>query len=253
MKKQTYEVIKGGMEYFVDLLYPRRCPLCQTITKNHALVCEDCEKDAPYVLQPYCMKCGKPMRKEEETKEYCFDCIKQEHVFERNYSLFVYETRVKQSIYQFKYHNKREFADWYAKKLFERYQKEVERMQLDGIVPVPIHKKKRRQRGYNQAELISRQLSNLCKIPHYPKGLIRTLETVPQKELNNKQRYQNLRQAFSIGTLPPMEQKEQERTILLVDDIYTTGATLDACATVLLEQRYATKVYGCTIGISKGF
>lgn len=233
----------------LDMLYPRICPFCQTIAGANRLICTQCEEHIPFVTEPYCMKCGKPMRQEEERKEYCFDCMKTEHKFERNYSLLVYEKRTKKSLYRFKYQNKREFVTWYTKALYERYYKEIQWIRPDYIIPVPIHKKKKRQRGYNQAELLTRQLSINSNIPQYSNGLIRVIDTLPQKELNNKQRYYNLRNAFAIGNLP----EEKGQIILLVDDIYTTGATLDACSSLLLERGYAKKVYTMTIAISKGF
>ena len=249
-RKKIVKNFKQMISYGVDWIYPRRCPLCQEVTKGHCFICEQCENDIPFVEQPYCMKCGKPLYKEAMAKEYCYDCKKHMRSFVRSYSLLRYEGKVKQSMYQFKYHNKTEFADWYSRELVRRYGKEWKRLHMNAIVPVPVHRKKKRQRGYNQAEILAKKLAELLEIPYYPNGLIRIIETRPQKELDDKQRYRNLKQAFLIGTL---ETVTEPKTILLVDDIYTTGATLEACTEVLLESGYAKSVYGCTVCIGRGF
>lgn len=254
--KQILKTVKKYRSYGVDWLYPRRCPLCQSLTKGHCFLCEDCESDIPYIEQPCCMKCGKPLYEESIAKEYCYDCEKHKRLFTRSYGLLCYEGKVKQSMYQFKYYNKREFADWYAKELVRRYEIDWRRANINCIIPVPIHRKKKRQRGYNQAEVLAKKMANLLEIPCYPNGLIRVMETRPQKELDDKQRYRNLKQAFCIGNLNSKKgkQKEEElKTVLLVDDIYTTGATLEACTEVLLESKLVKEVYGCTVCIGRGF
>ena len=247
--KNWFQKLKKYMENSIDYIYPRKCPLCQKLTKGHCLICEECREQVPYIEEPYCMKCGKPFYEEERTKEYCYDCNRYQRSFVRSYSLLRYEGMVKKSMYQFKYYNKREFADWYAKELVRRYEREWTRVQIDCIIPVPIHKRKKRQRGYNQAEVLAKRIAKLLEIPCYPNGLIRVIETRPQKELDNKDRYRNLKQAFRIGTLG----KEQElKTVLLIDDIYTTGATLEACTQVLLESGRTKRVYGCTVCSGRG-
>lgn len=239
-KKKVYDIP-------LDLLYPRQCPFCQRIAGYGRLICSDCEKEVPYLEEPFCMKCGKPFSIEEEAKEYCRDCQLHKRSFIRNYGLLRYESKVKKSIYAFKYANKREYADWYAKELVKRYGALWKNFQIDGIIPVPVHKKKRKQRGYNQAEILGRKLGELLEIPCISKGLVRTVDTTPQKELDHKQRYKNLKSAFSIGHIP-----EEVHIVLLVDDIYTTGATMEACSSLLLEQTTIEKVYACSISVGNG-
>lgn len=235
-----------------DLLYPRRCPFCQNITPWGDLLCIDCEKEIPYVEEPSCMKCGKPMPVEYHKYEYCRDCMTHSHFYERNYSLLYYKEDVKRSLYQFKYKNKREFSLWYGKKIVERYKNEWQMVGIDVIIPVPLHKAKKRERGYNQAELLAKVIGIEMKIPCLSDGLIRFISTTPQKELNKEERYFNLRKAIKVGKIETLK-KGEKRKILLVDDIYTTGATMNACASCLLQEKVATEVYSCTVAIGSGF
>lgn len=252
--KVRQKVDEVGYSSFLigDLLFPRRCPFCQNVISWGSLLCEECSKEIPYVEEPSCMKCGKPMPLEYQQREYCRDCITHSHFYEKNYSLLSYKEDVKRSLYQFKYKNKREFALWYGKKLVERYGDEWKRIGIHSMIPVPLHKTKKRERGYNQAELLAKVISMEMKIPYLSDGLIRLNSTIPQKELNNKERYLNLRKAIKVGKIEPLQNGE-DRKILLVDDIYTTGATINACASCLLQERVATKVYSCTVAIGSGF
>lgn len=235
-----------------DLLYPRRCPVCQNLVSWGSLICDECELSLPFIEEPTCMKCGKPMPIEYDKYEYCKDCMTHSHFYEKNYSLLHYKEEVKYSLYQFKYKNKREFSVWYGKKLVEKYGAEWKRVGIDLIIPVPLHKTKKRQRGYNQAELLAKVIGIEMNIPYLSDGLVRFSETTPQKELNNKERYLNLRKAIKVGKIEPL-QNEEKRKILLVDDIYTTGATINACSSCLLQEKVVTEVYSCTVAIGSGF
>lgn len=249
------KVIKNGKYFNIwiwDLLYPRRCPFCQSVVLWGELICEECEKELPYIEEPSCMQCGKPLPLEYDKYEYCKDCITHSHFYKRNYSLLHYKGDVKRSLYQFKYKNKREFSLWYGRKLVEKYKKEWERIGIHCIIPVPLHKTKKRQRGYNQAELLAAVIGREMGIPCLSNGLVRFTATTPQKELNNKERYLNLRKAIQVGKMEPL-QRGEERKILLVDDIYTTGATMNACTSCLLQENVATEVYSCTVAIGSGF
>ena len=128
----------------------------------------------------------------------------------------------------FKYHNKREYADYYAGQLMDRYGDRLRQAGAQAVIPVPLHAKKLRDRGYNQAEVLARRLGASLELPVYPKGLIRVQDTAPQKTLQGSQRGKNLYHAFRAGKLP-----KGLASVILVDDIYTTGATMNACSEAL--------------------
>ena len=210
----------------LDLIYPRRCPMCQEIVPagidgwngNNLLICSDCRERLPYLQPPYCLKCGKEV--EQEDREYCYDCSRQLRHYRKGYPVLHYRGECRKGMEAFKYHNRREYAQFYGEIIAERHGPELTELKLDGIVPVPIHRHKKRKRGYNQAELI------------------RTADTTPQKELNDVQRLENLKNAFLFH-----ENHVELKKVLLVDDIYTTGATIEACTLALLAGGVAEVYY----------
>lgn len=178
--------------------------------------------------EPLCKKCGKQL--ESEIQEYCFDCTAHPKLFRQGVSLFAYRDEAKESVMGFKYHNKREFADYYAGQLMRHYGSRLRQAGAQAIVPVPLHKRKLRDRGYNQAEVLAQKLGEALGVPVCPKGLIRIQNTAPQKNLQSRQREKNLYHVFRAGDLP-----EGITRVILVDDIYTTGATMNACSAALRQ------------------
>ena len=230
----------------LDLLYPRHCPLCDEVLEFDGMqVCEPCIEKQVYVNPPYCMKCGKTI--EDVTEEYCGDCKALPKSFDRGFPVFAYSGAIKDALYAFKYKNQRSYGDFFADCIVRQYGRELGRLQLDGLVPVPVHRKKRRDRGYNQAEVLAQSLAKRLELPVYPTYILRIVNTSPQKELNDKIRMKNLNNAFKIG-----ENTIKLKKVLLVDDIYTSGATIEACTKVLLEAG-VEKIYYTSVAIGKGY
>ncbi|MGN0299173.1 MAG: double zinc ribbon domain-containing protein [Lachnospiraceae bacterium] len=212
------------------MLFPRRCPICQEmIAKPGALICSDCISCVHFVREPRCKKCGKQLRN--KMQEYCGDCKKMPKSFQAGVVLAVYGGPVKESLARVKYHNMRQDLDWFCFEAGRRYEGQIQRWKIQALVPVPIHASRRRKRGYNQAEEICRRLTKYWGIPTYPQALKRIKRTVAQKELNSQQRLKNLEEAFAFGKLP-----SDIEAVLLVDDIYTTGSTMEACTRALLKK-----------------
>ncbi len=240
-RKASGEALK---EQVISLLFPRRCPVCEKIVQPRGeLICQNCAKRLSVVHGPLCQRCGKEL--ESDRLEYCPDCMKHHRSFERNFALLNYDDLTKHSLSAIKYRNKREFLDFYGEALCVRYGKMVHRLALEAIVPVPVHPSRKRTRGFNQAELLARQIGKRLEIPVCPGGLRREKRTLPQKGLGTAERLHNLRQAFAPGSLP-----QNISRVLLVDDIYTTGSTMEACTRVLLAMG-VKKVYGMTICVGR--
>ena len=211
----------------LNILFPRRCPVCGEITEPAgSLICPSCFRELSFVKSPTCKKCGKEILN--ETMEYCEDCISHRHVFEHGVALLNYDEKARASMVKIKYKNKREYLDFYGTALAARYERQIQRMQVDAIVPVPIHRSRRRRRGFNQAELLAEIMGERLGIPVAADALVRSKRTLPQKELSAMERLKNLSGAFRAGEIP-----EHIRSVLLVDDIYTTGSTIEACARAL--------------------
>ncbi len=230
----------------IDLVFPERCPLCGQIRPyGKKGMCKNCEAGITWINEPVCLKCGKMI--EDEENEYCDDCRKIPKSFVRCFAALSYENRVKDSLYEFKYNNQRSYAAFYVDCIMKKHGSILKDISFDGIVPVPVHPNKRRKRGYNQAELIAEELSLRLNVPMYPHYLIRCNDTAPQKELNDEQRIKNLKNAFKVG-----ENDVKLDTVLLVDDIYTSGATMDCC-TEALKTHGTEIVYCAVVAIGRGY
>lgn len=232
------------IEGIIQLFFPRRCPICDDIIPmKEGLACEACCKKIKYVSEPKCRKCGKELRNEE--KIFCTDCDTHKHSFDYGFALYDYQS-MKESIYRFKYKKRAEYAKFYAKDIWDRYAEEIKKMGAEALIPVPLHKSKLKVRGYNQAELIAKELSKLSGIPCNSKIVYRIRKTVPQKELDVVERENNLKKAFNI----PSDVVKLNKTIV-IDDIYTTGSTIDAVSGEL-KQRGMRNVYFITLCIGEG-
>ena len=229
-----------------NLIFPRRCPICDGLTGSHRiLICGDCGKRLKTVAEPACKKCGKPLEAEEI--EYCGDCSRRKHAYIRGKAVFPYDGLMRASIARFKYRNRREYADFYAAELVKSCGDAARAWEADALIPIPLHRSRRRKRGFNQAELVARKVGKMLGIPVETGVLLRTKKTSPQKELNDTQRRANLKNAFQVR-----QNDVRLRKVILVDDIYTTGSTIDAAAAALLEHG-VEKVYFLAICIGRGF
>lgn len=227
----------------LGVLYPQTCYFCGKICKKS--ICVECSKKVEYIEEPRCKKCGKPIRYEE--KEFCHDCEERTFHYEQGKSIWLHKGPVRWSVYQFKYHNRRIFAEFYAEEWQRLYGSKLKEWEIDVIIPVPLHSRRKRKRGYNQAEVLAKELGKRCGIPVNAKSIARTIYTKPQKELSDKERNKNLKDAFSVT-----KHWKKTRNVLLIDDIYTTGNTIDSVAKILKEKG-AHKVYFLTISIGQGF
>ena len=244
MNLMNKSIIQDIKENIIVLFWPETCPFCQKVCKEG--IAQNAGKG--WILTNQRTKvyaCGKQIRSME--KEYCYDCMHTHHYYEQGLSLWNHKAPVNQSIYQFKYHNQRRYGELYSQELVKNFQKEIRRWNPDVIMPVPLHRARRRKRGYNQAQILAENLGRMLRIPVDSKSLARRKKTSPQKKLGHNERKKNLKNAFAVTpAFRPV------RKVLLVDDIYTTGNTLDAAAKALKEKG-VEKVYFLTISIGQGY
>ncbi len=227
----------------LGLLYPHTCVFCGKVSESS--ICDACKDKVFYVCEPRCKKCGKPIRYEEQ--EYCHDCHKQKSYYEQGKSIWIHKGLVPWSVYQFKYHNRRIFGEFYAREMYRLYEKWIRDCGIELIVPIPLHKKRRRRRGYNQAEIVARYLSQYTGIPMDSRAVARCKYTKPQKALNHQDRKKNVKDVFEVRAGGPVGKR-----ILLVDDIYTTGSTINEISKEFLEKGH-NKVWFLTISIGQDF
>lgn len=230
------------------ILYPSRCPVCGKIPKGQHTCCPSCYRSIHFVRQPFCYSCGKPLASPEI--QYCHDCKAHPKTFDRGYSLAVYDSVTRPSLSSIKYKNRRTYLSFYASETVKVYGSLFQSLHFDAILPVPIHPKRMKKRGFNQASLFAKYLGTSLQIPVYDSLLIRTINTLPQKNLSPQQRLHNLQKAFSL--FPGYENASLPfRRVLLVDDIYTTGATMEAISR-LLKSHGVKEIHIFSICIGKG-
>ena len=215
-------------EAILNLLFPRRCAVCDEITdKFGAPVCSECRKKIVYIREPFCIKCGRQLRNENE--QLCIGCRKQNHRFIQGMALYDYGS-MSDSIFRFKYAGRQEYAEFYGEELWRKRGLWLKALKPDALVPVPVHRQRKRDRGYNQAELLAEALSKKSGVPVNNRLIKRCKKTLPQKNLSDRERQNNLKKAFKIR-----QNDVKLNTIVIIDDIYTTGSTVDAMAEVLQE------------------
>ena len=228
----------------LDYLFPSRCVVCDEVSDSPGEgICEKCRDKIVYIKEPYCLKCGKQLKKEE--KEYCGDCEKIRHFFDSGISLYDYGS-MSDSVYRFKYAGRTEYAAFYGKDLYEKKAGWLKMLRPDALIPVPIHSSRMRSRGYNQAALIARELSKHSGIPVREQLIRRNFRTRPLKDLSHAERQNNLKRAFKI-----CQNDVKLNTIVIIDDIYTTGSTIDSMTKVLKDAGIG-KVYFITLTIGRG-
>ena len=211
------------------LLYPPRCPICDSIRDvREAGICSSCRKKIVYASEPRCKKCGKRLKR--EAAEYCEDCKSSPHEFAQARAVWLYRDPVRGAVYRFKNGNRRDYAGVFAEEMLRQNAVWLSNIRVDFILPIPLHKKKRKMRGYNQAELLAAELAGKCGIPFRKDLLCKIKETQQQKSLSRQERKANLKDAFQVKEKIP-----SGKSFLLIDDVYTTGSTADAAASVLKE------------------
>ena len=166
----------------------------------------------------------------DEGAEFCENCMRMKHVFTEGRSAFIYDGAMRKSIYRFKYNNQREYAEYFGLAISELLGAKIKSYNPDALIPVPMHKAKERKRGFNQANLIARELSRHIKVPVRDDIVTRKRSTKIMRSLGEKERQNNIKKAFKLK-----KYSVKLNNVIVVDDIYTTGTTVDAVAACLKE------------------
>lgn len=233
------------MSWMDDLLFPRRCPVClDIVTPRGAWICDTCEGGLSRVKQPRCFCCGRQLTHTEE--EYCQSCAKANRSFAGGIVGWNYDSiPVRRLVSEVKYRNHRLLLDYPCREMALAYAERVKGWGIECLIPVPLHISRQRKRGFNQAREIAARLAGVWKLPVDSRVLYRRKKTAPQKELGEAARIRNLSDAFSVDR----ERAERYSRVALVDDIYTTGSTMEACTRALMAGGIGT-VY--SIALSGG-
>lgn len=209
---------------FLNLLLPPLCPICAGYTATGGL-CPKCNAGIRFITGSLCICCGMPFISQETSNHFCSRCIRKKKPFSRARSVAVYEGILMEAIHWFKYNGKTSLA----KPLGQLLTKGFSNPGYDLIVPVPLHRTRIKERGFNQALLLARELAETYSLPVDYIRLKRIRPTDPQTGLKGKERMKNVRGAFAVEYGRFFEDKN----VLLIDDVYTTGATVSECCRVL--------------------
>jgi len=213
-----------------DLVYPASCELCGRALPGEETICGKCRSALPRIKGPRCEICSMPHAGELE-KFTCLNCTGARFAFGFSVSAYRASGEVREMIHRFKYgraqHLCRPLADLMSEGLADP---RVRAFAPDALIPVPLHPVRKRERGFNQSQLLSEELRRMVKCPLQP-ILRRSRYTKTQTEFTRKARMQNLRGAFNLVQNASVKGKR----LLLVDDVFTTGSTLHQCASVLVK------------------
>jgi len=219
-------------EILLDLLFPSKCIGCGA---EGEFICSSCSEELPRLESPYCESCGLPL----EEEGACPKCCNRPLEIDGIRSLFLHENLARDAVHALKYNNLKSLAKPLAQLMAEYL--ESNPLPADILLAIPMHSKRMRKRGYNQAHLLAEELGRLMQLPVSRGTLIRTTDTPSQVSLGAEERRKNVAGAFHCKN-----QAFADKRMLLIDDVCTTGATLNACA-ITLKEAGAASVWGLTL------
>jgi len=229
-------------QWALDKLYPPHCPSCKTSVLSQGHLCGTCFQDIHMISTPYCAQCGVPFAVDMGADALCPDCIDRTSSFVLARSALVYGEVVGGLIKQLKYHDRMQGLERYSQWMASATQAFIP--EVDIIVPVPLHWRRLMTRYYNQAAWLAYGLGKEASVPCLPHLLKRVRHTPPQARLSREERQRNMKRAFIV----PSKYKNliENKCVLVVDDVMTTGATIEACAEAL-KYAGAAQVYAITL------
>lgn len=227
----TAAPVKSWLNAGLGFFFPEICQLCEAerATAQAGFVGGKCRSQVRFIRPPFCNRCGLPFEGDLTTSFECTNCREMELHFSSARSAVVAKTVVLEAVHRFKYQRAPWFENFLADLLIREAAPALRGQSWDFIVPVPLHVLKQREREFNQAEILARHLSAATKIQLNTKLLRRVSPTMTQTLLSRQQRAKNMRGAFAVlnGI------KLNGERVVLVDDVFTTGATTSACAQAL--------------------
>jgi ComF family protein len=245
LKKSRNDLVSRGAGFLfravLDFVYPPRCVVCGEWMDSWTVMCAKCAGDLRRVEHPLCPTCGKPFISA-PYDHLCSVCSQDEQYFDAQRSAIIYEGQWREAILKFKFNGVTSLAKTLADATKNIFETEFKEIQVDSIVPVPLHPTRLRWRGFNQSLTLARRIAKERGFWIDPYSLVRSRPTTPQVRLTPKQREENVKGAFAVARPNFID----GRNILLIDDVTTTGSTLRECSKVL-KKAGASKVYALTV------
>lgn len=215
-------------EFLLNRFYPSHCLLCDAVGMIERNLCHGCFADLPWNLHT-CPLCALPLPEESSLGSLCGKCQKKMPPFDACFAPLRYESEVALLVGGFKFRNRLEYGKLLGQ-ILANHLKSTHHEWPELILPVPLHKSRLHQRGYNQSLVIGRQLGRLLAIPVEHNALKRSRKTVTQSSLNYTERHKNIRNAFTLAKPLPA------RSVALLDDVVTTGETVAELSRLLKKR-----------------
>jgi len=227
-------MLRTALDALSSVFFPAPCRICGAILTNASLIpiCEPCLNGFVAVPDPMCQRCGRPFISAvagEALQPLCRLCRHELFAFQRARSFGVYDDALSSAIVLLKYEGVRRLGEWFAARLADMVGRDPKAWQADIVIPVPLHPDRLRERGYNQAELLARPLAKRLGLKFGSYLLVRTRPRPEQLVLSRTERWSSVRGAYATREGAAVDNLR----ILLVDDVLTTGATLDSCSRAL--------------------
>lgn len=220
------------LKKFFEIIFPSRCLTCRKMISDNALFCNEDWQKLQFITEPKCKICAYPFFYEGSAHAslLCAQCIAKKPFFDSTTTIFKYNEQIKKIIFDLKYYDSTHLSKKFAQLILQKIKNEVH--EYDLIVAVPLHKKRLRERKFNQAILLAQAILKEAKhIEFYPNIMLRKKYTKSQAHLKQKEREKNLSGSFVFNE--KYREKIKGKNILLVDDVMTTGSTLNSCAKIL--------------------
>jgi len=241
------ESARGWLNAVASFLYPDVCQLCgdARATSGQSYLCDGCRSRVRFIQAPFCERCGLPWEGDLTTPFECSNCREMEFDFSSARSAVAARGNVREVIHRYKYQRAFWFEKYLVDLLVGQAGPELRAGKWDLIVPIPLHSRKLREREFNQSARVARRLGAATGLPVNEGLLRRVLPTATQTRLSRTERRENVRRAFALRGPARLN----GRRVVLVDDVFTTGATSSACAGVL---RRAGAADVCVWTIARG-
>ena len=245
-------IFQSALDAVASIFFPGPCRICAATLTNASRIpiCEKCLSSFERIREPLCACCGRPFPATSAiasdsfpaAKPLCRLCRSDFYAFDRARTFATYGDALGGAILLLKYEEVTRLGNWFAERLAEVAATELAEWRPDVVVPVPLHADRQRERGYNQAELIARPLAKRLKLKFGAYLLMRTKPRPPQLVLSRTEHWKSVRGAYATRE----GLRVDNLRVLLVDDVLTTGATLDACSRAL-KKAGAAAVFGVTV------
>ncbi len=226
--------MQEGLDGLLNFIYPAACGLCSKKLddkyQRSLLICKECLSKMKKNRPPFCKKCGRSLAGLVETLDTCRDCNQKKFYYERAHACYLYEGAVKEALHLFKYAKRQSLSKMFCGLFIESLIRDGYILKdIEGVIAVPLHGTKIRERGFNQSYMLAEAAARRFKIKEMSMHLKRISNTGPQSELDKNERRNNIKDAFRVQNDGSIKGKR----LLLIDDVFTTGATLNECARVL--------------------